>query len=121
MNVPLKHAHVPFEGELGGGLRVVFQQFVEHDVDTDFMPTINISLEMIESVNKIEQTVKLVGHDVSQPWYRIKSVVVGDKTYEYPGFDDLSIQRDEGQITDETWLAIKKLQQGPSKWTEHGI
>ena len=120
MNVALKHAKIPFEGQLSGGIRIVFQQFQNSDSDSG-IPTINISLEMIESVNELDQTVKLVGHDESQPWYRIKSVVVGDKTYEYPGYDALSISRDEGEITDETWLAIKKLEQGSSKWTDHGI
>ena len=120
MNVALKHAKIPFEGQLSGGIRIVFQQFQNSDSDSG-IPTINISLEMIESVDKLKQTVKLVGNDTPQPWYRIKSVVVGDKTYEYPGYDALSISRDEGEITDETWLAIKKLEQGPSKWTEHGI
>jgi hypothetical protein len=109
MPIPLRKVDKLYEGDLKEGQHVLFQYYVDTDPETD-MPLIVIAVAQIESVNIEKETVTLKDKEGPQPWYRIRYVIENKKIYIYPGYDSNAIMRDEGEITDETYNALRELE-----------
>ena len=109
---PLRHANEKYDGEVQVGDHVIFQCFREpipelygdHPVTT--IKVLKVSQVDLESGTFIPEDEQ----KLNQPLYRIKHIIKDGKAYEYGGYDFRHIAMDEGDITEETYNAIKKLE-----------
>ena len=117
MNKPLTHAkdengqQEVWDKPLVEGDFAIFQCFKEEDPEWNNMPTIAIRIVQIESIDIEGETVRFKDEPDPQPIYRIRSVmnVETAKTYMYEGYDYERIAMDEGEMTQETYEAIKEF------------
>ena len=103
---PLRHANEPYTKDLKEV--VVYQGFRE---EREGIPHVEITMMSIDKLNKDTFDPKYFEMK-GLPLYRIRYVVEKGKAYTYTGYDQFAIQRDEGDITDQTYNEIKEALDG---------
>jgi hypothetical protein len=104
----LRFADMDYENELKVGDYIVFQHYRMEETEHEMM-SIEMEKMIIEEVDKYNTAFKPEGVQYYLPMYRIRQVIDEDTLYRYKGYDFNRIEMDEGKITEETFVQLKRL------------